>query len=349
MVAFDSRELTSLIELSERLGRQPLLVQASTGNTSVKIGNTLWIKASGKWMANAAKEDMFVPVSFTRKDQYVPDSCVPLTSSSNSRVKPSIETAMHLTLPHRVVIHVHSVNTIAWAVQSAGRACLRRLLDGLRWCWIDYTPSGIPLARQIGASLPLSPDIFVLANHGLVIGAESCEEAEARLRDVEDRLAIVPRATPDPDLAELERLCAVSEFRLPEANEVHSLATDVFSSAIVSQGILYPCQAMFLGRYTCVLSKRDSILRLIRQYHAQNGVRPPALLIPGKGVLVASDLTPTESQILSGLSRVVQRLRPKTSIAYLDGREVDELLSSGTYAEARRMPKPAANCASASG
>jgi rhamnose utilization protein RhaD (predicted bifunctional aldolase and dehydrogenase) len=348
MVA-DERELGPLVELSARLGRQPLLVQASTGNTSIKIRNTLWVKASGKWMANAAKEDVFVPVNVADADRYLSGSSVPSNSILSLRLKPSIETAMHLTLPHRVVIHVHSVNTIAWAVQRGGHSRLREPLEGLRWCWIGYTPSGVPLAKEIGASLHLSPNIFVLANHGLVVGGESCEDAEARLQEVERRLAITPRNTPEPDLAHLERLAALCEFQLPEAKEVHSLATDVFSRAVVSQGILYPCQAMFLGRYSCVLTQRDSILRLVRQYHNQNGARPPAVLIRGKGVLVANDLTPTESQMLMGLSQVVLRLRPKTAISYLDGKAVDDLLSSGAYADSRQKTKPAANCASASG
>jgi rhamnose utilization protein RhaD (predicted bifunctional aldolase and dehydrogenase) len=345
-MAADKRELVPLVELSARLGQQPLLVQGSTGNTSIKIRNTLWVKASGKWMANAAKEDVFVPVNFADADRYLSGSSVPSRSILSLRPKPSIETAMHLILPHRVVIHVHSVNTIAWAVQRGGRSSLRKRLEGLRWCWIGYTPSGVPLAKEIGASLHLSPNIFVLANHGLVVGGESCEDAEARLQEVERRLAIAPRNTPEPDLVDLERL-APSEFQLPQAKEIHSLATDAFSSAIVSQGILYPCQAMFLGRYLRVLSRRDSIRRLIKQYHNQHGVRPPALMIRGKGVLVANDLTTTELQTLLGLSQVVQRLRPKASIAYLDGRTVDELLSSAVYPEVRQMAKPATNCASA--
>ncbi len=299
-------------------------------------------------MANAAKEDVFVPVKFDDADRYLSGSSVPSNSILSLRLKPSIETAMHLTLPHRVVIHVHSVNTIAWAVQRRGRSRLRKRLEGLRWCWIGYAPSGVPLAREIRASLHLSPNVFVLANHGLVVGGDSCEDAEARLQEVEQRLAIAPRNTPEPDLADLKRLASLSRFQLPEAEEVHSLATDVFSRAVVSQGILYPCQAMFLGRYSCVLSQRDSILRLVRQYLHQNGVRPPALLIRGKGVLVANDLTPTESQMLTGLSQVVLRLRPKTTISYLDGKAVDDLLDSGAYAESRRPAKRAANCASAS-
>src|SRR6185437_11806138 len=50
-------EVNGLRRLSARLGRDPRLVQASNGNTSVKRDGTLWIKASGRWLANAMRED----------------------------------------------------------------------------------------------------------------------------------------------------------------------------------------------------------------------------------------------------------------------------------------------------
>ena len=46
-------ELVSLGQLSARIGRDPLLVQASSGNTSIKADRILWVKASGKWLADA--------------------------------------------------------------------------------------------------------------------------------------------------------------------------------------------------------------------------------------------------------------------------------------------------------
>ena len=35
---------------SARVGNNPLLVQAGSGNTSIKLDGVLWIKASGKWL-----------------------------------------------------------------------------------------------------------------------------------------------------------------------------------------------------------------------------------------------------------------------------------------------------------
>jgi len=39
-------------------------------------------------------------------------------------------------LPHAVVIHVHSVNTIAWAIREDAPARLEELLHGMQWQWI---------------------------------------------------------------------------------------------------------------------------------------------------------------------------------------------------------------------
>jgi rhamnose utilization protein RhaD (predicted bifunctional aldolase and dehydrogenase) len=56
-------EIQALIDVSAALGRDPLLVQAGSGNpTSVKIDGVRWIKASGKWLAHAAREEILVPV-----------------------------------------------------------------------------------------------------------------------------------------------------------------------------------------------------------------------------------------------------------------------------------------------
>ena len=44
------------------IGKDPLLVQGAGGNVSWKDGDTLWVKASGTWLADATEKDIFVPV-----------------------------------------------------------------------------------------------------------------------------------------------------------------------------------------------------------------------------------------------------------------------------------------------
>ena len=53
------QEVMSLRDLSARVGSDPLLVQASNGNTSIKLDGVLWIKASGKWLARAFPKTTF--------------------------------------------------------------------------------------------------------------------------------------------------------------------------------------------------------------------------------------------------------------------------------------------------
>jgi rhamnose utilization protein RhaD (predicted bifunctional aldolase and dehydrogenase) len=64
-VESETSELSALACLSANVGRNALLVQAATGNTSLKLDGVLWIKASGKWLAHATKEEIFLPVSLT--------------------------------------------------------------------------------------------------------------------------------------------------------------------------------------------------------------------------------------------------------------------------------------------
>ena len=55
-------ELQVLRELTQRVGSNPLLAQASTGNTSIKLDGVLWIKASGRWMADAQQNEILIPL-----------------------------------------------------------------------------------------------------------------------------------------------------------------------------------------------------------------------------------------------------------------------------------------------
>jgi rhamnose utilization protein RhaD (predicted bifunctional aldolase and dehydrogenase) len=54
--------LQPLAILSARIRKEPLLTQAAGGNTSIKSDGVLWVKASGKWLARAEDEQIFVPV-----------------------------------------------------------------------------------------------------------------------------------------------------------------------------------------------------------------------------------------------------------------------------------------------
>ena len=130
--ARQERELASLRELSARVGSDPLLVQASNGNTSIKLDGILWIKASGKWLAHAMQEEMFVPLELAEVKESIHNGTdITPRYALKDKLYPSIETAMHAVVQHRVVIHVHSINTIAWAIRLDAPNQLKERLAGL--------------------------------------------------------------------------------------------------------------------------------------------------------------------------------------------------------------------------
>jgi rhamnose utilization protein RhaD (predicted bifunctional aldolase and dehydrogenase) len=321
------RELIALRELAAHLGCNRLLVQASSGNVSTKIDDILWIKASGKWMVHAEADDFLVAVRLARANRYLrEDRTIPeATARSAGGVRASIETAMHAVLPQRVVVHVHSVNTIAWAVREDGPQQLSRLLHGLRWQWIPYLRSGNALAKKIGDVVSRCPqtDVLVLGNHGLVVCGEDCGSAEQLLADVEKRLAVEPRSAPDSNLARLgQSLPGPNWFIAPWAG-IHALATDRISRRILSGGVLYPCQAIFLPD-TIPLSAASfssDPSALDREY----GLRTFQLL-EDHGVLCSTHMSPAEQQQFLGLANVVQRIDAAAPIRYLTTSEVDGVL-----------------------
>ncbi len=250
--------------------------------------------------------------------------------ASITPMRPSIETAMHAVLPHRVVIHVHSINAIAWAIRLDGHDELGARLKGLRWQWIPYVASGVPLAQEIGMALARAKEtnVFLLANHGLVICGEDCAETEQLLHDVERRLMIPPRAVPLPDGGALENIAPFARSEHPRFDRLRALATDEVSLRILKGGVLYPCQAIFLGLDVLVVPPALSASRWIEHTGGQ-GQTPAFVVVEGTGVLLHEKITGAQRATLLGLVEVIRRTDTSMRLRYLTREEVEKVLNEG--------------------
>ncbi|HEY3826078.1 MAG TPA: class II aldolase/adducin family protein [Bryobacteraceae bacterium] len=317
-----------LLEVSARLGRNPRLVQAGTGNTSLKRDGFLWIKASGRWLADATRDEIFFPLNLqdalNRIDVGIDPSEQP--EWTHRSLRPSVETAMHAVLPFRVVLHVHSVNTIAWAVREDGPVELARRLEGIPWQWVPYTPSGLPLANAVKAAMARTAGarVLILANHGLVVGGNDCDEAEALLAEVERRMEIAPRSIPEPAWGDLARIAEQSAWHLPDSTSVHALGTDPTVHRIVCGGILYPCQRLFLTpqAWSFDAEVNGNEIRCLDE---------PFVIVKNAGTLVRKGLGATELAILVGLAEILLRIPESAPIQYLSRGEIQDLLAASIY------------------
>jgi rhamnose utilization protein RhaD (predicted bifunctional aldolase and dehydrogenase) len=322
------RELDCLRQLSARAGSNPLLVQASNGNTSIKLEGILWIKGSGKWLARANQEQILIPIELAEAKVAVEQGgeIAPLQISRNG-MRPSIETAMHAVLPHRVVIHVHSINTIAWAIRSDGLEELTARLHGLHWQWIPYAASGIPLAREIESAMAREKetDVFILANHGLVVCGQNCAATEELLCEVERRLAISARPFPMPDSAVLGNIARFSGWQYPDYDSLHALGTDKAALKILKGGVLYPCQAIFLGLEALTLPPTFAASKF--EARLTGGEPPSFVVVERSGVMLNEKMTSAERATLIGLMEVVRRTAESAQLRYLTREEVEKVVN----------------------
>ncbi len=325
------RELDRLRQLSARVGSNPLLVQASNGNTSIKREGILWIKGSGKWLARANQEEILIPIELAEAKETVEQGgeIAPRQISANRMMRPSIETAMHAVLPHRVVIHVHSINTIAWAIRSDGIEELTARLRGLHWQWIPYAASGIPLAREIELAVARAKetDVFILANHGLVVCGQDCAATEELLCEVERRLAISARPFPMPDSAVLGNIARFSGWQYPDYDSLHALGTDKAALKILKGGVLYPCQAIFLGLEALTLPSTFAASKL--KARLTSGEPPSFVVVERSGVMLNAKMTSAERATLIGLMEVVRRTAESAQLRYLTREEVAKVVNEG--------------------
>jgi rhamnose utilization protein RhaD (predicted bifunctional aldolase and dehydrogenase) len=327
------RDLASLRDLSVRVGSDPLLVQASNGNTSIKLDGILWIKASGKWLAHAMQEEMLVPLELAEvKESIRTGAEIASRYAQKDELRPSIETAMHALLRHRVVIHVHSINAIAWAIRLDAPDQLKERLAGLHWQWIPYAASGIPLAQEIEKAAPSAPeaDVLILGNHGLVVCGQDCHTAEKLLREVERRLAIVPRRFPKPDATVLALIARFSKWQLPDVDSLHALGTDAVSRKILKGGVLYPCQAIYLGQTVPLFPPAAVLSKFTERLNSKDGT-PPFVAVERSGVMLNEKITSAARANLIGLAQVTLRTDEFARLRYLNEAEVTDVLNKGAH------------------
>jgi rhamnose utilization protein RhaD (predicted bifunctional aldolase and dehydrogenase) len=328
-----SVDLAALNAMSARIGADPLITQAAGGNTSLKDGGTLWIKASGTWLKDALDRDIMVPVALAplldAVERNDPDAeqahLFTLADRNPNGLRPSIETTVHGLMPQRVVIHVHCVSTLALALRTDAEARIGALLSDLAWAFVPYCRPGLPLARAIAAAMRPGVDVLVLGNHGLAVAADTVEAAEALLYRAIGMLDQPVRRATAADIAWLADGAVGSGYRLPLHAESHAAATDDIACRIAAAGSFYPDHVIFLGSGSAIATPGESVSAAIGRLSRERGAPPVEILFPGKGVLMREDANAGAEALARCLSDVLLRVPADTPLHPLTAEQNDEL------------------------
>lgn len=296
--------------LSAMLGQDPLQVQGPGGNTSIKEGSVMYIKASGTELADAETKDIFVAVD---RDKAVAEafekagdgSCKDTVLDPSVTLRPSIETTFHAAFEHRVVVHTHSIATISHAISPQGRDAAAQKLKGLDFVVVPYAKPGLPLTREILARITPDTKVVILQNHGLICAGDTVAEVKALVADVESRLKLDPK----PISTTAPTSHAPDGFIW---SNYGWLAQDAVAFDRAKNGTYYPDHVVFLGP---ALPVKD---------HA--GV-PPAILQKDQGVLIKSDATPSQLAMLRCVSDVLSRIPNDWDVDAIGAEAEAELLN----------------------
>ncbi|MFT3988347.1 class II aldolase/adducin family protein [Aestuariivirga sp.] len=312
-------ELEQLKTLSAKAGSDPLRVQAAGGNTSLKTDGVMWIKASGTWLKDAVAKDIFVPVDHPAlmaalaKNDPACETCTAFlrTDLNAAGLRPSIETTVHALMPQRVVVHVHCVNTIAWAIRADAEERLAEKLKGVNYAFVPYARPGLELAAAIQARLRPGVDVLVLGNHGLVVAAENVPAAEALLDRIIALLKRPVRAAKPADMKALAELAQGTDYLPAPDPETHALATDDLALPRGEKAVFYPDHVVFLGVGVAT--------------DIASGA--PLVAIPGKGVLLRKDAKPAIEPMGRCLADVMRRVEPQDPLVSLTASDIGRLLN----------------------
>lgn len=334
----ESSELDSLLQLSMQVGSDPSLVQGAGGNTSIKMDDTLWIKASGTWLMNALGQNIMVPVALDPLLQalQINDAEAEQTQSfvisekNPEDLRPSIETTVHAVFPQKIVVHVHCVNTISLALRSDASDVLAPLLSSFNWRFVPYVKPGLSLSRSIASVLyrdDIPADVVVLGNHGLVVAAETVAEANDLLCQVCAALQQPLRETPAAYMHKLQALAAGSDYELPKQIETHAVALDDIALDIAKGGSLYPDHVIFLGEGSVVADPQETPSRVVWRLSNDNQPMPVSIIFPGVGVLMKKGCGDGAQAMARCLADVCTRVPDDASVNYLTNDQNKELLN----------------------
>lgn len=333
----DNAAWRDFLAASAAVGQDLALVQAAGGNTSLKLGDQMWIKASGTWLADAESGAVMVPVDLAAMrarlaaGDLAEGDIAAMTGrlAGAAAMRASVETPFHALFARPCVMHVHCVATIAHAIAEDAPDRLARALDGLNWVWQPYVKPGVPLTFEMQRSGAANADIVVLGNHGLIVSADTPGGAVALVRQVHERLS--PRAMPRRDAAFAGDPAALqgSGYSAAPGQSVHALAQRPELLALAAHCAIAPDFVVFFGPSLPVVQDGPDLAERLTDLAAQPQPLNAVVLIEGQGAVIRNDAMRGTAELLHGYHQVLARFLAVGggAIRYFTDEQVAELLN----------------------
>jgi rhamnose utilization protein RhaD (predicted bifunctional aldolase and dehydrogenase) len=328
---FDDKSRNEVQRYCTSIAQDRLLVQAAGGNVSWKSVDTLWIKASGTWLADMMKKDIFVPVALQplevalEKGDYgvIPDI------HRGYSLKPSIETLLHTVMPHKFVLHLHPVNILVHLIRSNCQTEIYKLINNdFAWEIVDYHKPGAQLARAVHKVMIQKPStqVIFLKNHGVILGGHTIDEISKNLQILNERLQVPPYFIINKrnEYIGIKNLNIGNHNYIASSNlEINWLVknTNMFRR-ICENWAICPDHVVFLGGAPICFERSEDL----RYFFKNSNFSPPFIFVKDKGVIELRTSSTAQKAQLQFYFDVMVRQGPDVLIENLSQNEIRELL-----------------------
>lgn len=326
----------AMSQLCANLGKDRLLVQGAGGNISWKEGGMLWVKGSGKWLANADREDIFLPVDLIKLQNAITQKNFDikpqvLVCNEGQNLRPSIETVLHALMPQKIIIHLHAIDVLSYLVSKDCEISLQKLLamskdmHQINSIFVEYHKPGPELAQAIHKKLRANAvaNVVFLKNHGIVIGAESIEAICALLKSI--NIICTPKQKPLNINHTINPHVSASHEYIPFAdNQAQALATnpDLYKR-LHTDWVLFPDHAVFLGPKAFTYPSWVAF----EEQEKNNADKPELIFIQNTGVFIKPSFNQVKTVQLLCYFDVISRVLPTDQLNSLDEKSINDLLN----------------------
>ncbi len=202
-------DLDKIVALSRYYGSDPDFVLIGGGNTSVKVNDSLFIKASGISLADIDRNG-FVELSREKvrsilnepysedpieREEQVKEKLLESRKDKKVNLRPSVETMLHESICYKFIVHTHPCLINGLTCGNEGKAIAEELF-GKTALWINYTDPGYTLAKRVQNALikyrmeheGIDPLVIFIQNHGVFVGANDPQSIKDITDDIVNRL-----------------------------------------------------------------------------------------------------------------------------------------------------------------
>lgn len=313
--------LKDLVHISRYYGRKKDYVLAGGGNTSFKDKEKLWIKASGVSL-ETINETGFVCLSRNKlkkisEKKYSSDILLreaEVKKDLNAAIiggdgqRPSVETSLHEIIDYPYVVHTHPTLLNALLCSKNSKDISLELF-GNDVLYIEYTDPGYILFKKVEEELGNfrkktgeDPQVILLENHGVFVGAKSIDEIKSKYRDIENKIEAkisqkIPETKSSLNKVEFE---SISKGLGPNNENVHiegmtswiiehfTRDREMFSKMSIpfTPDIIVYCKSKYLFFEENEFGDPVKVKNTIDEFTSREGYLPKVIASQGKGLFI---------------------------------------------------------------